>query len=119
MSDDAAHAADTVRVVLVTVPNADEGCMLARRLVSERLAACGNVIPGLTSVYRWKGEVQEDPEALVMLKTTKEAIPALMDRVSELHSYEVPEFLVLPVEAGFEPYLRWVVGEIGSGGKAP
>ena len=119
MSDETGHAAAAVCVVLVTVPTADDGCMLARRLVSEGLAACGNVIPGLTSVYRWKGEVQEDPEALVMLKTTNEAIPALMDRVSELHTYEVPEFLVLPVEAGFEPYLRWVAGEIGSGEKAP
>ena len=119
MSEASEFDEQKIRVVFVTVPDVDAGVILARRIVSERLAACGNVIPGLTSVYRWKGEVQEDPEALVILKTTQGAIPALMERVSELHSYEVPEFLVLPVETGFEPYLRWVAGEIGSGGKAP
>ena len=102
-----------LRVVLVTVPDIDSGCRLARRVVQERLAACGNVIPGMTSVYRWDGEVQEDQEALVLLKTTEEALPGLEKRVMELHSYEVPEFLALPVTDGHDPYLRWVAGEVG------
>lgn len=105
-----------VRVVLVTVSDQDAGVRLARRLVAEGLAACGNVIPGMTSVYRWDGEVQEDPEALLVLKTTEEGLPALRERVLELHGYEVPEFLVLPVIGGHDPYLRWVVGEVSNRG---
>ena len=104
--------ASQIRVVLVTVPDEDAGRTLARRIVQERLAACGNVIPGLTSVYRWDGEIQEDPEALVLLKTTVERLETLRMRVEELHPYEVPEFLALPVDRGNDTYLRWVVGEV-------
>jgi periplasmic divalent cation tolerance protein len=102
-----------VNVIFVTVPDLDTGMVLARRLVQEGLVACGNVIPGLTSVYRWNGEIQEDPEALLVLKTTAEAIERLERRVDELHPYDVPEFLVLPVSGGSDRYLRWVVGEVG------
>jgi periplasmic divalent cation tolerance protein len=102
-----------IRIVLVTVPHAEAGRDLARKVVEERLAACGNVIPGLLSVYRWKGEVLEEPEALVVFKTTEDALPELEKRVVELHSYEVPEFLALPSTHGHLPYLRWVAGEVG------
>jgi len=112
MTKVATDGSSDIRVVLVTVPNLDDGCTLARRLVSERLVACGNVIPGLTSVYRWEGEVQEEREALVMLKTTAAALPDLKTRVMELHSYDVPEFLALPVTDGLDPYLRWISGEV-------
>ncbi len=105
-------AASHVRVVLVTVPDVDTGCALARRVVRERLAACGNVIPGLTSVYLWDGELQEDSEALVLFKTTERALSDLKRRVLELHPYEVPEFLALPVTEGYAPYVRWLVGEL-------
>ncbi len=101
-----------VRVVMVTVSDPDAGCAMARRVVGEGLAACGNVIPGLTSVYRWKGEVQEETEALVLFKTTEEVLPDLLKRVMELHSYEVPEFLALPVTDGAPAYLRWVAEEV-------
>jgi len=116
MDQGSIRTASQVCVVLVTVPDVDSGCRLARRVVQERLAACGNVIPGLTSVYRWEGEVQEDPEALVLFKTTEEALAGLKERVMELHSYEVPEFLALPVTDGHDPYLRWVAGEVGDPG---
>lgn len=102
-----------VAVVLVTVPDADVGIELAHVLVEEGLAACGNVLPGLTSVYRWKGEIHQDPESLVILKTTKASLGALEERVVELHPYDVPEFLALPVTFGHVPYLRWVNGEVG------
>lgn len=116
MSDGAAKPDAGVRVVMVTVPDGDAGCAMARRVVGEGLAACGNVISGMTSVYRWNGEVQEDPETLVLFKTTKEVLPDLMRRVMELHSYEVPELLALDVTDGHPSYLRWVVGEVkGSG----
>jgi periplasmic divalent cation tolerance protein len=85
---------------------------MARRVVEDRLAACGNVIPGVKSVYRWDGEVQEDAEALVVFKTTEEKLPELEKRVMEIHSYDVPEFIALPVIHGHGPYLRWVVGEV-------
>jgi periplasmic divalent cation tolerance protein len=103
--------ASRLRVVLVTVPDADAGCVLARRVVGEHLAACGNVIPGLTSVYRWDGKVQEEPEALVLFKTTEGSLAELEKRIMELHPYDVPEFLALPVTEGHGPYLRWVVRE--------
>lgn len=105
--------APRIRVVLVTVPDPAVGKELARTVVEERLAACGNVIPGLVSVYRWKGEIHEDPEALVIFKTTEDALPELERRIVELHSYEVPEFLVIPLTHGHHPYLRWVAGEVG------
>jgi periplasmic divalent cation tolerance protein len=103
---------DEIRVVLVTVPDAEAALALARQVVEDRLAACGNVIPGVKSVYRWAGEVQEDAEALVLFKTTEEALPELEKRVMELHSYDVPEFLALPVIHGHAPYVRWLLGEV-------
>lgn len=112
MEKEPIDAASQVRVVLVTVPDVETGCALARRVVREHLAACGNVIPGLTSVYLWDGELQEDSEALVLFKTTERALSDLKRRVMELHPYEVPEFLALPVTEGHAPYLRWLIGEL-------
>lgn len=100
-----------VLVVLVTAPSADQAAALARALVEERLAACGNVLPGVRSIYRWEGEVREDAEALLVLKTTRARLEALRERVLALHPYEVPEVLALPVEAGSAAYLAWVAGE--------
>lgn len=102
-----------VRVVFVTVPDREQGVALARRVVEEGLAACGTVLGGGVSVYRWKGSVQEDPEALVVFKTAAARVGELMRRVVEWHPYEVPEVLALPVEAGHPPYLAWVLGEEG------
>ena len=70
--------------------------------------ACGNVIEGVASVYLWKGDVHQDPEALVIFKTTEGALEGLKALVLELHPYEVPEFLVLEIEGGHDPYLEWV-----------
>ena len=98
-------------VVLVTAPGAEEAARIARALVEERLAACGNVVPGLRSIYRWEGAVHEDAEALLVLKTTRERFEALRARVLALHPYEVPEVVALPVEAGSASYLEWIVRE--------
>jgi len=100
-------------VVLVTAPSAEAAAGIARALVEERLAACGNVVPGLRSIYRWEGKVHDDAEALLVLKTTRSRFPALRDRVLALHPYEVPEVLALPVEEGSEKYLAWVRAETG------
>jgi periplasmic divalent cation tolerance protein len=116
MTQGVPESSSELRVVLVTVPDEEAGRAIARRVVAEGLAACGNVIPGLTSVYRWNRELQEDPEALVLFKTTRSSLPGLERRVVELHPYEVPEFLALPVMEGHDAYLRWVVGEVGGSG---
>jgi periplasmic divalent cation tolerance protein len=95
-------------VVLVTVPTPEAGADLARALVDEGLAACGNVLPGVRSIYRLAGEIHDDAEALVLLKTERRLVPALKDRLPALHPYQVPELLVLPVEDGLAPYLAWI-----------
>lgn len=98
-------------VVLVTTPSPERAAEIARTLVEERLAACGNVVPGLRSIYRWEGKVQDDAEALLLLKTTRARFDALRDRVLALHPYEVPEVIALPVEAGSARYLAWIADE--------
>ena len=99
-------------VVLVTAPTPDRAAEIARALVEERLAACGNVLSGLRSVYRWEGRVQEDAEALLVLKTTRARFEALRARVLALHPYEVPEVIALPIVAGHDAYLDWIVGSL-------
>ena len=81
--------------------------------MEERLAACGNVLPEVRSIYRWEGQVREDAEALLVLKTTRARLDALRDRVLALHPYQVPEVIALPVEAGSAPYLAWIAAETG------
>jgi periplasmic divalent cation tolerance protein len=98
-------------VVLVTTPSAERAAEIARAVVEERLAACGNVVPGLRSIYRWEGKVQDDAEALLVLKTTRARFDALRDRVLALHPYEVPEVIALPIEAGSARYLAWIADE--------
>ena len=105
--------ATDVRVVLVTAPDAEVGARLGRTVVSEGLAACANLIPGLTSIYRWEGELRTDAEVLLLLKTTAAGFDALRDRVVQLHPYDVPEVLGLEAEAGFAPYLDWVRAGVG------
>jgi periplasmic divalent cation tolerance protein len=98
-------------VVLVTTPTPEHAAEIARALVDERLAACGNVVPGLRSIYRWEGKVQEDAEALLVLKTTRARFDALRARVLALHPYELPEVIALPIEEGSAPYLAWIAAE--------
>lgn len=99
-------------VVLVTLPSAQAARQMATTLVEERLAACGNILPGVESIYRWEGEVQRAEEVLLILKTTAEAFALLRERVVELHGYECPEVLRLEVTAGHVPYLEWVAASV-------
>jgi periplasmic divalent cation tolerance protein len=99
-------------VVLVTFPSPEQAASLARVLVEERLAACGNLVPGLRSIYRWDGAVHDEGEVLLLLKTARDRFPALRDRILSLHPYQVPEVLALPVEAGSQAYLEWVAAEV-------
>ena len=94
-------------VVMVTAPE-KEASGLARALVEERLVACANLLPGLRSVYWWKGKIEDEPEVLCIMKTRSALFEALRNRVRALHSYEVPEIIALPILAGHEPYLEWI-----------
>lgn len=106
---------EAVFVVFVTGPDRETLRDLGRRLVEERLAACANVWDGIDSVFRWRGEVQEEREALALLKTTGGRLEALRGRVAELHPYDEPEFLALAVDTGSPSYLAWVVDSVASG----
>ena len=95
-------------VVLVAAPTADKAAELARALVEEELAACGNVIAGLRSIYRWEGRIQDEPEVLLLLKTRAALFEPLRARVVQLHPYQCPEVLRLDVTEGHAPYLQWL-----------
>ena len=97
-----------LQVVLCTVPDAERGADLARTLVEERLAACVNLLPGLRSIYTWKGRVEDDAEALLVIKTRPDLFEALRERLAALHPYDVPEIVALEVGACHGPYLDWV-----------
>lgn len=101
-------SAPDARVALVTAPDAASAEVLVRALVEEGLAACGNIVGGVTSFFRWQGALERASEVLIILKTTAEAAPRLTARVPELHPYDVPEVLVLAVESGHAPYLTWL-----------
>lgn len=102
-------------VVLMTAGSREEADKIANALVAEMLAACVNVLPGVTSVYRWEGAVQRDQEWLLVVKSTRQVLDDLVRRVQALHSYDLPEVIALPVVGGSEAYLRWVDGEVHGG----
>lgn len=107
--------AEELLLVLTTVADHESAERLARALVDERLIACANLVPGLLSVYRWRGELQAEGEVLLLMKTRRSRLDELRRRLPELHSYEVPELLALPVTAALEAYCRWVVEETAGG----
>jgi periplasmic divalent cation tolerance protein len=98
-------------LVFTTLPSADKAAELAKLLVEERLAACANLLPAIRSIYRWQGKLQDENEVLLLLKTRAEHLERLKLRILELHPYEVPEVLAVPVESGYQPYLEWLAGE--------
>jgi periplasmic divalent cation tolerance protein len=95
-------------LLLSTVPTREDGERIAQALVGERLAACVNVVPGLVSTYRWKGEVERADELLLLVKTRSEMVEDLGARLRALHPYELPELVVLPIVGGLEAYLGWI-----------
>jgi periplasmic divalent cation tolerance protein len=95
-------------IVFVTTPGRDEAARIADALVSERLAACVNLVAAIESVYRWEGKVTRDREALMIIKTTADRYAELERRVKELHSYSTPEVIALRIERGSSDYLEWL-----------
>lgn len=95
-------------IVLTTLPTDADGAAFARGLVEERLAACVNLLAPMESIYRWDGNIETESERQLVIKTSRERVVALWERVRELHPYDVPEFLVLPIVDGNDAYLRWV-----------
>jgi periplasmic divalent cation tolerance protein len=100
-----------VVLVLTTAPADERAEAIARALVDERLAACVNVLPPMTSFYRWQGTIGQDLERQLVIKTTTDRVPALQARLRELHPYELPECLVLTASDGSAAYLEWVKTE--------
>jgi periplasmic divalent cation tolerance protein len=95
-------------IVLTTLPADADGTAFARGMVENRLAACVNLLPPMDSIYLWEGSIEHETERQVVMKTSRDRVGELWDRVRELHPYDVPEFLVLPIVDGNEAYLRWV-----------
>ncbi len=106
--NDAPPSPDDVLLVLVTVPDAETGARIGRALVEGRLAACVSLLPGLRSIYRWEGAVQDEPEVLCLIKTRRALYEPLRERIVSLHPYQVPEIIGVAPVAGNAPYLRWI-----------
>jgi len=105
----------TPLVAFSTFPSPDKAAEIARVLVEEQLAACVNIVPAVRSIFRWQGQVSDDAETLGIIKTTRERFEALRARLVELHPYEVPELIALPIETGHAPYLDWVIATCNPG----
>ncbi len=101
-------------VVFVTAGSMEEGAKVARTLVEEGLAACVNIVPTVRSIYRWKGEVCDEEEVLMVMKTREDLFERLKARVRGLHSYEIPEIIALPIKKGLKEYLEWMDDALSS-----
>lgn len=95
-------------IFLVTAPTIEEGKKLARILVENKLAACVNIIPNIFSLYKWKGNIEEDNEHILLIKTTDEKSDLIIQKIDEIHSYDIPECIGFKIEKGSEKYLNWI-----------
>ena len=98
-------------VVMTTLASDDEALQFVRALLERRLIACGTILPGGRSIYRWQGKIADERESVVLMKTRSARIEAQQAAFTELHPYKVPELLAIPVEAGLDRYLEWINGE--------
>ncbi|MFZ1641595.1 MAG: divalent-cation tolerance protein CutA [Candidatus Contendobacter sp.] len=101
-------------IILCTCPDPATAERIAETVVGERLAACVNIVPGLTSIYRWEGQMQRDSELLLLIKTRQAVYPLLEARIRELHPYQVPEIVALSIRAGSAAYLDWIADHTGT-----
>lgn len=95
-------------VVYVTAPSEDAAAVIARALIEQKLAACVNIVRNIRSIYSWQGKIEDDDEVLMIIKTQKKHFDALSEKVKELHSYDVPEIIALPIFKGSDDYLEWI-----------
>lgn len=99
-------------VVLTTCDSEEQAQRLARHLIEHRLAACVNILPGARSVYRWKDKIENAAELVLLIKTRRDMFARLREAIAQLHSYEIPEVIALPVVEGSEAYLSWLDREL-------
>ncbi len=97
-------------LVLTSYPDHEGAQLLAQRLIEQRLAACVNILPTMTSIYEWKGQLESGTEHLLMIKTRKKDYDVLSQEISQQHPYELPEIIAFPIEAGLDGYLKWIAG---------
>jgi len=95
-------------VIFITASSKKEAAKIAQQLISNKLAACANIIAGLHSIFRWKDKVEQAREALLVVKTRKEKFAKIVKLVKSMHSYTTPEIIAIPVTCGFKPYLNWI-----------
>ena len=114
MTEPSTEPSGEARFVYMTAGLPEEARAIGRVLVTERLAACANLVPGLTSIYRWQGAIQHDSEWLLIIKTRGTVYPLLEARIRELHSYNTPEIIALPIQTGSAAYLDWIAGNTGA-----
>ncbi|MHB8483547.1 MAG: divalent-cation tolerance protein CutA [Nitrospiria bacterium] len=95
-------------VVLITCPSLEEAQKITRSLVSEKLMACGNIVPGIQSIFFWQGKMSEENEVLIIGKSKRSAFPFIVEKVKSLHSYTIPEIIALPLIEGSSDYLQWI-----------
>ena len=99
---------EDIRLLYCTCPDTETAQRIARALVEQKLAACVNIVPDLRSIYRWKGEVQDEAEFLLLIKTRESRVSELTKCIRSLHPYELPEVIAVPVVAGLAPYFDWI-----------
>jgi periplasmic divalent cation tolerance protein len=101
-------------VVFTTCNSQEQGAQLARHLIEHRLAACVNILTGARSFYRWKGEIEQASEVVLLIKSRRDIFDKLREAIAQLHSYEIPEVIALPVVDGSDAYLSWLDRELAS-----
>jgi periplasmic divalent cation tolerance protein len=103
-----------LQIVLCTTPDRETAEMIASTLVAEQLAACVNILPGVTSFYRWEGAVEQNEELLLIIKTSQSVWPMLVAQIQALHPYELPEIVAVPITTGEAEYIQWLENSIPS-----
>jgi periplasmic divalent cation tolerance protein len=109
MADSSIPPASPLIIVLTTFPEAEQARQIGTALIERQLAACVNLLPGITSIYPWQGQIEESPETLALIKTRRDILPALEAALTALHPYTTPEFLTLAPESASSAYLAWVL----------